>query len=413
MKKTALLLAALCACALAKDYEYALESTSQKIYEEPTLSYVTRQIYDAKAHKTQVVTESELKDGGKNRYKEVSYFGKDGELVKFYAYDYDFKAEKWRKINEYKASLKNGVSTQETTGYVLGVKNASKTVSKRANGVYEETGYELKAGKWQKSSLARATYNRSGQNELTVYSVWDGAKWQPKEKMLYLYDANEQPIGYERSLFENGAWVPSQKEIIAGDVRGKYERVSSVYVDGAWQNSQMSRHEAANGKDVTITSVWDNEKKEWKNSYKDVIVVSGADFETAAFSWDNEKKEWKQEFSSRNVYDKSGERLLTQRYGAKDGDKKLVYGYDARGDNVSIDVYELVSDANGKGWAQKERIEATFDSDILAEDVVYGGSLMSFDMQSKYAMTAYKRYVFAGGKSKLAQEREWRYKRLK
>ena len=88
MKKTALLLAALCACALAKDYEYALESTSQKIYEEPALSYVTRQIYDAKARKTQVVTESELKDGGKNRYKEVSYFGKDGELVKFYAYDY-------------------------------------------------------------------------------------------------------------------------------------------------------------------------------------------------------------------------------------------------------------------------------------------------------------------------------------
>ena len=385
MKKTALLLAALCAYALAKDYEYALESTSQKIYEEPALSYVTRQIYDAKAHKTQVVTESELKDGGKNRYKEVSYFDKDGELVKFYAYDYDFKAEKWRKINEYKASLKNGVSTQETTGYVRGVKNASKTVSKRANGVYEETGYELKAGKWQKSSLARATYNRSGQNELTVYSVWDGAKWQPKEKMLYLYDANEQPIGYERSLFENGAW----------------------------QNSQMSRHEAANGKDVTITSVWDKEKKEWKNSYKDVIVVSGADFETAAFSWDNEKKEWKQEFSSRNVYDKSGERLLTQRYGAKDGDKKLVYGYDARGDNVSVDVYGLVSDANGKRWAQKERIEATFDSDILAEDVVYGGSLMSFDMQSKHAMTAYKRYVFADGKAKLAQEREWRYKRLK
>jgi hypothetical protein len=384
MKKTALLLAALCACTLAKDYEYALESTSQKIYEEPALSYVTRQIYDAKAHKTQVVTESELKDGGKNRYKEVSYFGKDGELVKFYAYDYDFKAEKWRKINEYKASLKNGVSTQETTGYVRGVKNASKTVSKRENGVYEETGYELKAGKWQKSSLARATYNRSGQNELTVYSVWDGAKWQPKEKMLYLYDANEQPIGYERSLFENGAWVPSQKEIIAGDVRGKYERVSSVYVDGAWQNSQMSRHEAANGKDVTITSVWDNEKKEWK-----------------------------QEFSSRNVYDKSGERLLTQRYGAKDGDKKLVYGYDARGDNVSVDVYGLVSDANGKRWAQKERIEAIFDSDILAEDVVYGGSLMSFDMQSKHAMTAYKRYVFAGGKAKLAQEREWIYKRLK
>ena len=384
MKKTALLLAALCACALAKDYEYALESTSQKIYEEPALSYVTRQIYDAKARKTQVVTESELKDGGKNRYKEVSYFGKDGELVKFYAYDYDFKAEKWHKINEYKASLKNGVSTQETTGYVRGVKNASKTVSKRANGVYEETGYELKAGKWQKSSLARATYNRSGQNELTVYSVWDGAKWQPKEKMLYLYDANEQPVGYERSLFENGAWVPSQKEIIAGDVRGKYERVSSVYVDAAWQNSQMSRHEAANGKDVTITLVWDNEKKEWK-----------------------------QEFSSRNVYDKSGERLLTQRYGAKDGDKKLVYGYDARGDNVSVDVYELVSDANGKRWVQKERIEATFDSDILAEDVVYGGSLMSFDMQSKHAMTAYKRYVFAGGKAKLAQEREWRYKRLK
>ena len=384
MKKTVLLLAALCACALAKDYEYALESTSQKIYEEPTLSYVTRQIYDAKEHKTQVITESELKDGGKNRYKEVSYFGKDGELVKFYAYDYDFKAEKWRKINEYKASLKNGVSTQETTGYVRGVKNASKTVSKRANGVYEETGYELKAGKWQKSSLARATYNGSGQNELTVYSVWDGAKWQPKEKMLYLYDANEQPIGYERSLFENGAWIPSQKEIIAGDVRGKYERVSSVYVDGAWQNSQTSRHEAANGKDVTITSVWDNEKKEWK-----------------------------QEFSSRNVYDKSGERLLTQRYGAKDGDKKLVYGYDTRGDNVSVDVYELVSDANGKRWAQKERIEATFDSDILAEDVVYGGSLMSFDMQSKHAMTAYKRYVFTDGKPKLAQEREWKYKKIK
>ena len=231
--------------------------------------------------------------------------------------------------------------------------------------------------------------------------------------MLYLYDANEQPIGYERSLFENGAWVPSQKEIIAGDVRGKYERVSSVYVDAAWQNSQMSRHEAANGKDVTITSVWDNEKKEWKNSYKDVIVVSGADFETAAFSWNDEKKEWKQEYSSRNVYDKLGERLLAQRYGAKDGDKKLVYGYDARGDNVSVDVYGLVSDANGKRWAQKERIEATFDSDILAEDVVYGGSLMSFDMQSKHAMTAYKRYVFAGGKAKLAQEREWRYKRLK
>ena len=84
-----------------------------------------------------------------------------------------------------------------------------------------------------------------------------------------------------------------------------------------------------------------------------------------------------------------------------------------RGDNVSVDVYELAGDENGKRWVHKGRSEATFDPKILADDVGHGGSLMSFDMPSEYAVTDYKRFVAADGKFKLAEEQTWEYKKMR
>ena len=96
-----------------------------------------------------------------------------------------------------------------------------------------------------------------------------------------------------------------------------------------------------------------------------------------------------------------------------DGSEKFVYGYNERGDNVSVDIYELVSDENGKRWVQNKRLETTFDPRILADDVGHGGSLMSFEMPSRYAVTSFKQFVAADGKFKLASEQTWKYKRVK
>ena len=198
-------------------------------------------------------------------------------------------------------------------------------------------------------------------------------------------------------------------------MKGKYEQVRSVFENGAWRYAEMSKHDydASSGKDVTINLIWNAEQNAWENNSKNVSVVEGEDFETAAFLWDKERKEWKQEYSNRSIYDKTGERLLTQRYDTMDGSEKFVYGYNERGDNVSVDVYELASDENGKRWVQNKRLETTFDPHILADDVGHGGSLMSFEMPSRYAVTSFKQFVAADGKFKLASEQTWKYKKVK
>ena len=114
MKKLALSLALLCAAAFAKEYDYMLASTAQKTFEEPTSSYETKQNYDAKARRLELVSTSELADGLKGKHKEVSYYNKDGKMTKFEAYSYDFAAKKWIKVTEYKADYKKGVLTQES-----------------------------------------------------------------------------------------------------------------------------------------------------------------------------------------------------------------------------------------------------------------------------------------------------------
>ena len=109
MKKIALSLALLCAAAFAKEYNYMLASTVQKTFEEPASSYETKQSYDAKTRRLELVSSSELADGLKGKHKEVSYYNKAGEMTKFEAYSYDFAAKKWIKVTEYKADYKKGV----------------------------------------------------------------------------------------------------------------------------------------------------------------------------------------------------------------------------------------------------------------------------------------------------------------
>ena len=416
MKKIALSLALLCAAAFAKEYDYMLASTAQKTFEEPTSSYETKQSYDAKVRRLELVSSSELADGLRGKHKEVSYYNKDGEMTKFEAYSYDFAAKKWIKVTEYKADYKKGVLTQESSSFIRGVpENASKIITKYLKNASKEIRYELVKGKWQKAALTKTIENAYGENELIVLSVWDGKRWQPKSKTQLLYGADGQTRGYESWDYENGAWQNRERSTVAGDVKGKYEQVRSVFEDGAWRYDEMSKHDydASSGKDVTINLIWNAEQNAWENNSKNVSVVEGADFETAAFLWDKERKEWTQEYSNRSIYDKSGERLLTQRYDTMDGSEKFVYGYNERGDNVSVDIYELVSDENGKRWVQNKRLETTFDPHILADDVGHGGSLMSFEMPSRYAVTSFKQFVAADGKFKLASEQTWKYKKVK
>ena len=415
MKKIALSLALLCAAAFAKEYNYMLASTAQKTFEEPASSYETKQSYDAKTRRLELVSSSELADGLKGKHKEVSYYNKAGEMMKFEAFSYDFAAKKWLKTTEYKADYKNGVLVQESSSFVRGLpQNASKTVTKRLKNASEDVRYELVKGKWKKATLTKTVEDAHGNNELIVFSVWDGKRWQPKSKTQLLYGADGQTRGYENWDYAKGAWQNRERGLVAGDVKGKYEQVRSVFENGAWRYAEMSKHDydASSGKDVTINLIWNAEQNAWENNYKDVMVVDGADFETAAFLWDKERKEWAQEYASRNIYDKNA-RLLTQRYDTRDGSEKFVYSYDVRGDNVSVDVYELAGDENGKRWVHKGRSEATFDPKILADDVGHGGSLMSFDMPSEYAVTGYKRFVAADGKFKLAEEQTWEYKKMR
>ena len=77
---------------------------------------------------------------------------------------------------------------QESSSFVRGLpQNASKTVTKRLKNASEDVRYELVKGKWQKATLTKTVENAHGNNELIVFSVWDGKRWQPKTKTQLLY----------------------------------------------------------------------------------------------------------------------------------------------------------------------------------------------------------------------------------
>ena len=383
MKKLATILALLCAAAFAKEYEYMVQSMSYGSLGGRKES--THLSYDAAARKLEQVRDTNSSDGLGSSYKEISYFDEKGDMVKFEVFNLDLKSGKWKKIEDYTESVKGNVTTRETNSVADdGTRNASKTVSSYDGNATEDVRYKLAKGKWQKESMNRSVKNAWGKEELTISFKWDGKSWQPKDKTEIFYDGSGEMNGY----------------------------VTYEFVNGAWQNATMSKHElnAAKGEEVVTSFIWNDEKGAWDNMSKQTVIKKGADLNMTSYLWDERLKEWVKSYSNGEIYDKSDERPLVQSHESNSSSGKYVYSYDEHGSNTAMDIYKL--DASGK-WVQTGRSEATYDTQIPADSVGHGAALMMFEMPSIYAITSFKEFKLKDGKSELITEKTWKYKKIK
>lgn len=413
MKKLIALAALLCAATFAKEYEYMLQSTTHENLEGVKKSRRIDQIYDAKERRLELITDVNSSDGLKSKYKEVSYFGESDGLAKFETYEYDFKKSEWQRTSDYKATLRNGIVTREsnalTEGGYIGV---SKSVSRRDGNISEEMRYKLVGGKWEKSTLTKSMEDERGNVIFIANFRWDGKTWRPKDKTKMFFDAKGRLLGYESFAFENGTWRNRERELIAGDLNDKYERLRSIFIDGAWQSVEMTKHEidVLGGMEIVTNFLRNSETNAWENRRKDVVAVRGADFNATMFLWSKERNEWVQEYANSSIYDESGERLIEQSYYAKSGSGRYLYDYDEQDSRVVMDVYKPSADGE---WEHKERSEFVFDKSVAAQSVGYGASMVPFEIPSKYAIVSLKRFKVAEGKFKLVEEQTWRYKKIK
>ena len=411
MKKLATILALLCAAAFAKEYEYMVQSMSYESIKERKES--THLSYDAAARKLEQVRDTNSSDGLGSSYKEISYFDEKGGMVKFEVFNLDLKSGKWKKIEDYTESVKDGVTTRETNSIADdGTRNASKTVSSYAGNATEDVRYKFVKGKWQKDSMNRSVKNAWDKEELTISFKWDGKSWQPKDKTEIFYDASGEMSGYVSYEFVNGAWQNSEREMLNGDRNGSYEQIRSTFQNGAWQNATMSKHEldAAKGEGIVTSFIWNDEKGAWDNMSKQTVIKKGADLNMTSYLWDERLKDWVKSYSNGEIYDKSGERLLEQSYESNSSNGKYVYSYDEHGSNTAMDIYKL--DASDK-WVQTGRSEATYDTQIPSDSVGHGAALMMFEMPSIYAITSFKEFKLKDGKYELITEKTWKYKKIK
>jgi len=383
MKKLATILALLCAAAFAKEYEYMVQSMSYSSLGERKES--THLSYDAAARKLEQIRDRNSSDGPGSSYKEISYFDEKGGMVKFEVFNLDLKSGKWKKIEDYTESVKDGITTRESNSIADdGTRNASKTVSSYDGNATEDVRYKFVKGKWQKESMNRSVKNARDKEELTISFKWDGKSWQPKDKTEIFYDGSGQMSGY----------------------------VTYEFVNGAWQNATMSKHElgAAKGEEVVTSFIWNDEKSAWDNMSKQTAIKKGADLNMTSYLWDEQLKDWVKSYSNGEIYDKSGERLLEQSYESNSSSNKYVYSYDEHGSNTAMDIYKL--DASDK-WVQTGRSEATYDTQIPSDSVGHGAALMMFEMPSIYAITSFKEFKLKDGKSELITEQMWKYKKIK
>ena len=365
MKKLATILALLCAAAFAKEYEYMVQSMSYSSLGERKES--THLSYDAAARKLEQIRDTNSSDGPGSSYKEISYFDEKGDMVKFEVFNLDLKSGKWKKIEDYTESVKDGITTRETNSIADdGTRNASKTVSSYDGNATQDVRYKFIKGKWQKESMNRSVKNAWDKEELTISFKWDGKSWQPKDKTEIFYDGSGEMSGYVTYEFANGAWQNSEREMLDGDRNGSYEQIRSTFKDGAWQNATMSKHEldAAKDEEIVTSFIWNDEKGAWDNMSKQTVIKKGADLNMTSYLWDERLKEWVKSYSNGEIYDKSGERLLEQSYESNSSSGKYIYSYDEHGSNTAMDIYKL--DASGK-WVQTGRSEATYDTQIPSD----------------------------------------------
>ena len=383
MKKLATILALLCAAAFAKEYEYMVQSMSYESIKERKES--THLSYDATTRKLEQIRDTNSSDGLGSSYKEISYFDEKGGMVKFEVFNLDLKSGKWKKIEDYTESVKDGITTRESNSIADdGTRNASKTVSSYDGNATEDVRYKFVKGKWQKESMNRSVKNALDKKELTISFKWDGKSWQPKDKAEIFYDGSGEMNGY----------------------------VTYEFVNGAWQNATMSKHEldAAKGEGIVTSFIWNDEKGAWDNMSKQTVIKKGADLNMTSYLRDERLKDWVKSYSNGEIYDKSGERPLVQSHESNSSSGKYVYSYDEHGSNTAMDIYKL--DASGK-WVQTGRSEATYDTAIPADSVGYGAALMMFEMPSIYAITSFKEFKLKDGKSELITEQTWKYKKIK
>ena len=259
MKKLATILALLCAAAFAKEYEYMVQSMSYDSLGQRKES--THLSYDAAARKLEQVRDTNSSDGLGSSYKKISYFDEKGDMVKFEVFNLDLKSGKWKKIEDYTESVKDGVTTRETNSIADdGTRNASKTVSSYDGNATEDVRYKFVKGKWQKDSMNRSVKNALDKEELTISFKWDGKSWQPKDKTEIFYDSLGEMSGY----------------------------VSYEFVNGAWQNATMSKHEldAAKVEGIVTSFIWNDEKGAWDNMSKQTVIKKGADLNMTSYLWD-------------------------------------------------------------------------------------------------------------------------------
>ena len=128
--------------------------------------------------------------------------------------------------------------------------------------------------------------------------TWDAntLEWTPSQSTVNTFDAAGNPIGVETSVFKNGDWKLSQKELSAYDSEGRLiSKITQSWQEqfGDWTNSRQYLYEFTDDRmsayRIDYWNVWSDA---WEN-YKKVEFTASLENQTESrkdYSWINE--EW-------------------------------------------------------------------------------------------------------------------------
>lgn len=390
-----------------------LKKTSYKTQGDavPRYEYESSQIYDAKARVLEKIYD-EISDDDRHRTKSAVKFGERGEReIGSAEYEWDFSAEKWRKVGLSRTRrTKDGAFVYVSVYGQNGKLNqGQKTVEKRAGATEISRNFTLKNGKWTPTYLTKRLYDENYKIALIATFEWSAKakKWTPYEKSIYHYsgDVYASSEGYKW----RGKWVPQTKRAAFTAADGARTEISFTWNEDAWRPEEraVQKTQPEFRRFTDLRCRWDAAKSEWRGCRKNVREETEQGRLKYAVSslWREESQRWEVVFENELSYDARGNLIKNRE--TSDGERReYVYTYDEAGNNVSSALREPGESGERR---ETQKTVNVFEPDILARDVLDRGFIGDYIAAGKNAIKSSKRYFLDGDEFKLNETREWFY----
>ena len=236
-----------------------------------------------------------------------------------------------------------------------------------------ETHYKYSSlSEWvPKSRLIRENKNSGKNAEVTVLE-WDPSakKFVNEEKTDYTFNEKSELIQYINYEWENGTWVPDEKEVFGHDQNGNITLVES--------------------------SEWDKGKNAWRGTGKTVSVYNAAGKHTLyeSYYWNEKNASWVMYMKLVMEYNANGLMTLEENHNWEKDEKdysaaKVVYLYSNNNRIAGNEHY--MWDDNRKSWTltAKNTVTATDASGYPteSEDYQFNAETKEFDLTGKLKHT--------------------------